>query len=362
MYYYRVAELILQSRFHLFSYREFACNPAEPDVILDATDELPPPGIDQQSGSVLHRQIPEGWFFHSEHEETVGLYVNTDYTHLRLLGSKDDMIPGGTEWYIRIALECRLIRMGYVSLHAAAVEMHDEAFAFSAPSGVGKSTRAMAWIEAMGATLINGDRPLISVKRLELFGVPWDGKERCFRNVRYPLKAICEVRRSESVYVRTMSFEQRRKLLLQQSFIPMWDSETAAYQIINISKLAAKAEVIRAFCGPGEEESKALYSVLKNHCYLKEEMDMKAKPGFILRNIVDEFILMPTGDNIGKFNGTVLLNEVSAFVWEKLQNSISKEDLLKAILDEFEVEKAVAAADLDALLTKLKEYDVIGDD
>ncbi len=362
MYYYRVAELILQSRFNLFTYRDFACDPAEPDVILEATDELPPPGIDQHSGSVVHRQISDGWFFHSDQEETIGLYANTDYTHLLLLGSKNDMIPGSADWFIRIALECRLILMGYVSLHAAAVEMHDEAFAFSAPSGVGKSTRATAWIDAMSAKLINGDRPLISVKHLELYGVPWDGKERCFRNVHYPLKAICEVRRSESVYVRVMDYEQRRNLLLQQSFIPMWDSETAAYQIINISKLAAKAEIVRAFCGPGEEESKALYSALKKQCYLKEERDMKAKPGFVLRNIVDEFILMPTGDNIGKFNGTVLLNEVSAFVWEKLQSPVSKDDLLKAILDEFEVEKAVAAADLDALLMKLKEYNVIEDD
>ena len=93
-----------------------------------------------------------------------------------------------------------------------------------------------------------------------------------------------------------------------------------------------------------------------------EEMTMKAKRGFVLRNVVDEYILMPTGDNIGKFNGTVLLNEVSAFVWEKLQNPISKSDLLQAILDEYEVEKAVAAADLDALLKKLKDYNVIEDD
>lgn len=361
MYYYRVAELILQSRFSLFSYRGFACDPAEPDVILDATDELPPPGIDQCSGSVVHRKTSDGWFFHSDQEETTGLYVNVDYTRLLLLGSKDDMIPGGTEWYIRIALECRLIRMGYVSLHAAAVEMHDEAFAFSAPSGVGKSTRALAWIEAMGAKLINGDRPLINVRRLELYGVPWDGKEQCFRNAHYPLKYICEVRRSGSVYVREMTFKQRRELLLHQSFIPMWDSETAAVQIFNITQLAARGEMVRAFCGPDGKDAKALYCALKEHHFLKEEQDMKAKPGFVLRNIVDEFILMPTGDNIGKFNGTILLNEVSAFVWEKLQNSISKEDLLKAILDEFEVEKAVAAVDLDALLTKLKEYDVIED-
>ena len=89
---------------------------------------------------------------------------------------------------------------------------------------------------------------------------------------------------------------------------------------------------------------------------------MRAKPGFVLRNVVDEYILMPTGDNIGKFNGTVLLNVVSAFVWEKLQNPISREELLNAILEEFEVEKAVASADLDALLETLKGYDVVEND
>ena len=89
---------------------------------------------------------------------------------------------------------------------------------------------------------------------------------------------------------------------------------------------------------------------------------MKAKPGFVVRNIADEFILMPTGDNIGKFNGTVLLNEVSAFVWEKLQNPLSKEDLLEAVLDEYEVSRDVAAKDLDNLLETLRGYDVIADD
>ena len=56
------------------------------------------------------------------------------------------------------------------------------------------------------------------------------------------------------------------------------------------------------------------------------------------------------------------MNEVSALIWEKLQNPVSKEDLLQAVLDEFEVERSVAAADLDDLLTTLREYGVLEDD
>ena len=309
MYYYNIAGTVLESSFNL------SCEPADAEVVLESTEELPPPGADQRSGSIVHRNLSNrGWFFHSRTDLSTGLYVNNDYTRLRLLGAKEGAIPGISERFIRIAMECRLARKGYVSLHAAAVEIEGNAYAFSGPSGIGKSTRANSWIEALDSNLINGDRPLINVIDLELYGVPWDGKEKCYRNVHYPLETICEVRRSDSVYIRSMSFQQKRKLLLRQCFIAMWDTETAIIQMANISKLAANAKIVRAFCGPTTEDAQALYNALKEHQYFKEEQDMKAVNGFVLRNVVDEYILMPKGDNIGKFNGTILMNEVSAFV------------------------------------------------
>ena len=362
MYYYRIGPLTLDSEHVLVSFASFACKPVQADVVLEDTAEPPVPGEDRESGSVIHRTQPDGWFFHSKKTDQAGLFVNRDYTRLRILGQREKVIAGVSEWYIRIALECWLARHGYVSLHSAAVEINGEALAFTGPSGMGKSTRAEKMIQALGAELINGDRPLIGVRDRMLYGVPWDGKEQCFRNVRYLLKAICEVRRSKSVYIREMSFSQRRKVLMRQCFMPMWDTETAAIQMGSIARMSADLPIVRVFCGPEKEDVQALYDALQKQKYLKEEPDMKAKAGFVLRNVVDEYILMPTGDNIARFNGTVLLNEVSAFVWEKLQNPISREDLLKAILDEYEVEKAVASADLDALLQTLRGYGVIEDD
>lgn len=150
--------------------------------------------------------------------------------------------------------------------------------------------------------------------------------------------------------------------MLRQCFMPMFDTELAIIQMVNISKLAKNAVMVRAFCGPDAKDARALYDALLDHRYLEEDRDMKARTDFVLRNVVDEYILMPTGNTIGKFKGTVLLNEVSAFVWEKLQNPMSKEDLLKAILEEYEVDKATASADLDALLETLRGYGVIEDE
>ena len=138
---------------------------------------------------------------------------------------------------LRIALECLFIHHSILSLHASCVELGGEAVCFTADSGVGKSTRARAWVDGLGAEFISGDRPAI---RLEpggnlACGVPWDGKEQIFRNVERPLKAILEVRRAPFTRLRRLSPEQAFGVLIRQSFIPMWDADTAALAMFNIS-------------------------------------------------------------------------------------------------------------------------------
>ena len=116
MYYYRVAELTIQSCYQLRSFSAFACEPAEADVTIGETDELPPDGDDLVSGTIVHRRIPDGWFFHPDHVKDRGLYISEDYSGLRLLGQAGAEIGGMTEWHVRIALECWFARNGYVSL------------------------------------------------------------------------------------------------------------------------------------------------------------------------------------------------------------------------------------------------------
>ena len=89
---------------------------------------------------------------------------------------------------------------------------------------------------------------------------------------------------------------------------------------------------------------------------------MKAKSGFVLRDVVGEKILMPVGENITKFNGAVLLNTVSAFVWEKMQEPVSREALLQAVLDKFEVDEETASRDLNGLLETFAEIGILEED
>ena len=107
---------------------------------------------------------------------------------------------------------------------------------------------------------------------------------------------------------------------------------------------------------------KALRQALEFRQECKEATDLKAKSGFILRDVMGEYILMPIDDNIGKYNGVVLLNDVSAFLWKKLEHPVSRDDLLAALLDQYRVDEATAANDLDLLLEKLRSFDVIEDE
>lgn len=265
--------------------------------------------------------------------------------------------------FLRIALECRFIKKDIVALHSACVVYNGEAVAFSGESGIGKSTRAQHWAEFRDAKWLSGDRPAIKLHgdMVIACGVPWDGKEQIFQADEWPLKAILEVRRSSFCGLRRLSGLQAKRFLTGQCFIPMWDTQTAARAIHNIQVLAAKITVYRAFGSHKEEDAKAIKAILFDlpEKIGKEQSDMKIKKGFRLTKIVGEYMVLPTDENIRKFDGAVILNEVSAFIYEQLEKDISREDLLNLILTEFDVEPAVAKADLDALLEIFAEYGML---
>lgn len=291
------------------------------------------------------------------------ILTDCEYRNPKLYAQQGQRLDAELRFLIRTAFECRFAYEAILSLHASCVELEGYAVCFTADSGVGKSTRARAWVDGLGAEFISGDRPAI---RLEeggnlACGVPWDGKEQIFRNVERPLKAILEVRRAPFIRLRRLGAEQAFGVLVRQCFIPMWDADTAALAMFNIRRLSRTTPVYRLFCGPEVDDARAVRRILFEHPEeIEEELpEMKVKEGFVLRTVVDEHMVMPTGANIGKFGGAVVLNDVSAFIWKQLEKPISREDLLAQILGEFDVDEATASRDLDALLGQLREMELL---
>jgi len=88
---------------------------------------------------------------------------------------------------------------------------------------------------------------------------------------------------------------------------------------------------------------------------------MLRKPGFVLRQVLDEYMVLPTGEQTKTFRGVVVLNDVSAFVWNLLEKPIARDEILRAVLYRYEVYEATAAADLDALIGRLDDVGVLED-
>lgn len=86
---------------------------------------------------------------------------------------------------------------------------------------------------------------------------------------------------------------------------------------------------------------------------------MKLKKEFILREIAGEYILVPTGETTLNFNGLITVNELGAFIWNNIEKVNSEDDILKLILDEYEVEENIAREDLNEFLNKLKAAEII---
>lgn len=367
VYLYRFAAVQLSSEIPFDAFEPFGTDGLSSALpVIELVSSRAAFDIPQDTECCSHEQIdvytfPDHWIY----VDKAGNQLRVSRDYLRLSFYRSGLFIAGIpqNFLLRPVIECLSIRQGVPSLHSACVETGNAALCFTGKSGLGKSTRANAMAEALGTALISGDRPQIMLKdgKMIACGVPWDGKEQIFRNVQLPLAAVLEVRRSESVHLRYLSAAQKTALLMHQCFIPMWDSETAALAILAVRRLAKQMNIIRCFCGPDIDAARAVYDIIVNHpeSIGQEEKDMKIKPGFVLRNIVDEYVVMPAGENVGKYNGTVILNELSAFIYGKLEQGIAYDDLLTAILDEYDVSADVAKSDLDELLEKFRGFGLL---
>ncbi len=101
----------------------------------------------------------------------------------------------GTDFYTK------LIKYQGILLHSSCVVVDGLAYAFSADSGVGKSTHTQLWLKHFGerAHILNDDKPAIRIidGRVYACGTPWSGKYDYSTPEIVPLVGICFIERSE---------------------------------------------------------------------------------------------------------------------------------------------------------------------
>lgn len=85
-------------------------------------------------------------------------------------------------------------------MHAAVLSVDGMGIAFVAPSGTGKTTHVLNWLNVLGdrASIVNGDKPLLRRSNgvFYAYPTPWCGKEGFAGKTEVPLKAIAFITRS----------------------------------------------------------------------------------------------------------------------------------------------------------------------
>ena len=81
---------------------------------------------------------------------------------------------------------------------------------------------------------------------------------------------------------------------------------------------------------------------------------MKIREGFLIRNVAGHNVVVPIGQATLDFNGMMILNETGAFIFSKMLDGTTKEQLIEDLISEYEVERKIAQKDVDDFIKKVE--------
>lgn len=84
------------------------------------------------------------------------------------------------------------------------------------------------------------------------------------------------------------------------------------------------------------------------------EVLFRRNPNFIFRRIVEETILVPVYQDVADMDAIYTLNELGAFIWEKLAEPLSQSLLQSKVLEEFDVDAGTVNDDLGVFLQEME--------
>ena len=141
-------------------------------------------------------------------------------------------------------------------MHGSVFSVADQAYMFSAPSGVGKTTRTRLWVEEYPETIVvNGDKPFLSVEdnAVIAYGTPWCGKEGWNTNTFKSLHAILFIERAErKSCIKQLNFSEAMPFLLQQTYMPK-DEHVMRITLKLLKDMAGKVKFYRFQSEPTHE-------------------------------------------------------------------------------------------------------------
>lgn len=86
---------------------------------------------------------------------------------------------------------------------------------------------------------------------------------------------------------------------------------------------------------------------------------MRTKPGYVMREVAGNYVAVPSGEAALDFSGMITFNETGVFLWKQLSDEKNEQDMLSALLEEYDTDAVTAKADICEFLSKLKAADLL---
>ena len=151
-------------------------------------------------------------------------------------------------------------------LHASCVVYKDNAYLFSADSGVGKSTHTRLWQELFGdeAIILNDDKPAIRIvgDTAYAYGTPWSGKNGLNANIKAPIKGICFIHQSHENHIQKVEPKKVLVSLLKQTLRPV-NPEKSNKMLDNVEKLIETVSMYEMGCNTDIDAARVAYEGMR---------------------------------------------------------------------------------------------------
>ena len=88
---------------------------------------------------------------------------------------------------------------------------------------------------------------------------------------------------------------------------------------------------------------------------------MRPKEGFLLRELDGTAIVVATGSALTEFSGLITLNATGTFLWKRLEQGATEEDLVAVLLGEYEIGEEIARRDVKAFIKRAADAGLLED-
>lgn len=86
---------------------------------------------------------------------------------------------------------------------------------------------------------------------------------------------------------------------------------------------------------------------------------MKVKEGYVMREVAGKTVVIAVGDASREFHGMIHLNSTGKCIWEGAAKGLEKEEIVKSLTEQYQVDAKTAERDVEKMLQKMAEAGVL---